>query len=198
MSKFLWLIPVLIIAAAAALINVSFGPNSTADAGDRDRCVRPDDNGDSRGRGRNDERQPKEKRCVVEFGLPGEAWDPGGPQGGGVTRDRVEPNLLQIKSGTTVDFNVLAGHRVLVYDHGLGGVTNFADVNATNVVTPAPPGPPVIAAEAGKTLLGPTASGQSVSLKFEEPGQYLIICAVQPHFLNFGMAMFVVVDESIN
>jgi len=132
-------------------------------------------------------------RCVVQFGLAGEPWDPAGPAGGGVTRDRNQPSLISIRSGTTVEFqNSGTPHRISIYDHGIGGATTFLDVTGTvvsNVIQPN--------ANPGETLVGPLPAGQSTSYKFDEPGQYLVICAFNPHFRNFGQATFVVVDETV-
>ena len=131
-------------------------------------------------------------RCVVQFGSPGESWDlPGGA--GGVTRDRNQPSLISVRSATTVEFqNAGAPHRISIYDHGIGGLTTFLDVTGSvvsNVIQPN--------ATPGETLVGPLASGESTSFTFTEPGQYLVICAFNPHFRNFGQATFVVVDETL-
>jgi len=136
---------------------------------------------------RNDDR-----RCVVQFGLPGESWDPSGGAGG-VTRDRNQPSLISIRSGTTVEFQNAGGpHRIAIYDHGIGGLTTFLDVTGpvvSNVIQPN--------ATPGETLVGPLGAGESTSYRFDEPGQYLVICAFNPHFRNFGQATFVVVDKTV-
>ena len=131
-------------------------------------------------------------RCAVQFGLPGESWDPSGGAGG-VTRDRVQPSLISIRSGTTVDFQNAGGpHRISIYDHGIGGLTTLLDVTGPVVSRVTQPN-----ATAGETLVGPLDPGVSASYMFTEPGQYLVICSFDPHFRNFGQAMFVVVDETV-
>ena len=144
-----------------------------------------------------------EQRCVVQFGLAGEPWDPAAG-GGGVTRDRNVPDLITVRSGTTVDFeNIGAPHRISIYNHGInsvvGGVletnnrTTLVDVTGsvvTNVIQ--------ANAVAGQTLVGPLASGASTSYTFSEPGQYLVICSFNPHFRNFAQATFVIVDDAVN
>ena len=131
-------------------------------------------------------------RCVVQFGLPGESWDLLGGAGG-VTRDRNQPSLISIRSGTTVEFqNAGTPHRISIYDHGIGGLTTFLDVTG-------PLAGPVIQPNTtpGETLVGPLASGESTSFTFTEPGQYLVICAFNPHFRNYGQSTYVVVDETL-
>ena len=135
-------------------------------------------------------------RCVVQFGLPGESWDPSGPLGGGVTRDRNQPSLISIRPETTVEFMNAGGpHVVAIYDRGLtkngsNGVTTFRDVTYT-----VGSGPNIIDDPLGRLAFG--VSGASLEYKFDEPGQYLVICAFRPHLENFGQATFVVVDETV-
>lgn len=134
-------------------------------------------------------------RCVVQFGLPGESWDPPGGAGG-VTRDRNQPSLISIRSGTTVEFQSAGRpHVVAVYDHGLNknGTTN--NLTTFRDITYVSGQPGVIADVDGRLALG--VQGESLDYTFTEPGQYLVICAFRAHFEDFGQATYVVVDETV-
>jgi hypothetical protein len=130
----------------------------------------------------------------VRFGLPGSRIDP--PRGaGGATRDRVEPPVLIVNSGTTLDFrNIGAPHQVAVYDknlakNGTTPPTTFADITTTTG------GPFFIDDPGGRLALG--ASGADLSFTFRNTTgaveQYLVICAFKPHFVDYGMSTVVLV-----
>ncbi|MBI4498876.1 MAG: hypothetical protein HY689_13370 [Chloroflexi bacterium] len=141
----------------------------------------------------------------VLFGLEGEPWDP--PRGaGGVTRDRNTPAVAVVTTGTTVHFINRTGapHRVAVYDTGLaklgtGPVTTLADID-TRILQ----GSFIDDAE-GRLVHGPSPDGVSEADRragaidlyytFTRPGQYLVICSLSSHFLNYGQATFVVVQD---
>lgn len=135
--------------------------------------------------------------CVVDFGSSGESWDPAAGAGG-VTRDRNQPSLVSVRPGTTINFeNVGAPHVVAIYDSGLNknGTTNnlttLRDVTYQVGVAPS-----VIDDPDGRLAIG--GSGASVEYTFDQPGQYLVICAFRPHLENFAQATYVVVGESVN
>jgi hypothetical protein len=131
----------------------------------------------------------------VRFGLPGDPIDPPGQAGGGATRDRVDPPVIIIDSGQTINY-VNAGdpHRVAIYDRGLtkngsGATTTLADINeaaGTGMFLDDP---------VGRLTVG--APGASVSWTFINPTatvqQYLVICAFRPHFVNYAHAQVVLV-----
>jgi hypothetical protein len=130
---------------------------------------------------------------TVRFGLRGAQIDPPGGAGGS-TRDRIEPGVIIINSGTTLDFrNIGAPHRVAIYDKNLmkDGVapTTFLDINATAGAGNFLDDP------AGRLALG--ASGADLSHRFINTTgaleQYLVICAFRPHFQHYGMAAYVLV-----
>ncbi len=104
------------------------------------------------------------------------------------------PKTAKIKAGGTVNFIIAGFHNVNVYDDG----TKPGDINTTLIrPTTAPPGP------AGVPLINdPTRriySGLDPGrhprdrvevVHFPNPGTYLVICGVRPHFVG-GMFGFV-------
>lgn len=116
-------------------------------------------------------------------------------------RDNIIPGTVVIQAGGTVTFQVQTPHRVAIYEPGtrpedirlIPGVTVFNHVG--------PPGPPFIPnfyidepigrlfIEAGPAFGAP----HTVEYTFEEPGRYLVICAIFPHFSQFNMYGWVVV-----
>jgi hypothetical protein len=131
----------------------------------------------------------------VKFGLPGDPIDPPGQQGGGATRDRVDPPVIIINSGDTINYVNDGGvHRVAVYDknlakNGSGPTTTLADINeaaGTGFFLDDP---------VGRLALG--APAESVSWTFTNTSsavqQYVVICAFRPHFVDNAMAQTVLV-----
>ena len=178
-----WLVGVLSIALVAGTSVFASARNADAqnppECGQRSVDVRNDD-----------------PRCVVQFASAGEPWDPGGGSGG-VTEDRNHPPVISIRSGTTVEFqNFGMPHVVAVYDRGLNknGTTNNLTTFRDIVYVPGAP-PSVINDPVGRLAMG--ASGTSLEYTFEEPGQYLVICAFRPHFENYGQSTYVIVDETL-
>lgn len=107
------------------------------------------------------------------------------------------PNEVQIKAGGTVNFIIAGFHLVVVYGDG----TQPDDIDTTITVPAAvPPGPPMINDSNNRVYRGidPTVlpllrgplQGQNQPLlqdrvevvHFPEPGKYLVICGVLPHF----------------
>ena len=94
------------------------------------------------------------------------------------------PQVATIKAGGTVNFVIAGFHVVAVYDDG----TTPADIDTTILV----PGrtPPIINDATNRIyrgldpLLLPAGAQQDrvESVQFSEPGLYLVICAVLPHF----------------
>lgn len=101
------------------------------------------------------------------------------------------PELAKIKPGGTVNFIIGGFHQVIVYDDG----TKPGDINKTLIVpVTVPPGPPLIADPNRRIYRGLDPSLQPQDrvevVHFANPGLYLVICGVLPHF-NEGMYGFV-------
>jgi hypothetical protein len=131
----------------------------------------------------------------VRFGLPGDPIDPPGQAGGGATRDRVDPPVIVISSGQTINYlNEGAPHRVAIYDknlakNGTPAPTTLADINATAGTGTFLDDP------VGRLSLG--GPGESVSWTFTNTTgameQYVVICVFRPHFVNYAQAQVVLV-----
>lgn len=101
------------------------------------------------------------------------------------------PVVAKIKEGGTVNFIIGGFHQVIVYDDG----TQPGDINKTLVVpVTVPPGPPLIADPNRRIYRGLDPSTQPQDrvevVHFDNPGTYLVICGVLPHFVE-GMYGFV-------
>jgi len=92
------------------------------------------------------------------------------------------PSNVTIKQGGTVRFIIGGFHNVVVYDDG----TRPEDINTTLTVTPTNGGPPLINDPAHRIYRGVDPSlvpqDRVEVVQFSEPGTYLVICAVRPHF----------------
>jgi len=102
------------------------------------------------------------------------------------------PNQVKIKAGGTVNFNIAGFHEVIVYREGI----QAGDINTTLTVPPTNGGPPLINDPEGRLYRGLDPSTQLQDrvevVHFPNPGTYLVICGVLPHF-NQGMWGFVTV-----
>jgi plastocyanin len=112
------------------------------------------------------------------------------------------PQLALIRAGGTVNFIIAGFHHVLVYDDG----TKPCDINTSILIAPTNGGPPLIADPNRRIYRGldpstipplevpgtpPIRAQDRVEVvHFPEPGTYLVICGVLPHF-NDGMFGFV-------
>lgn len=131
--------------------------------------------------------------ATMEYGNP-DAGSPFPPPSGHDAsnhgRDKINPRTLVVDAGTTVRFVVNPTHRVVIYDDGtqpedievspatlvtLGGIPNFGidDPDDRLVIQPA----------AAFSFGAPS----TFSYTFTEPGRYLVICGVAPHFVGFNM-----------
>ena len=123
------------------------------------------------------------------------------------------PNEVMIKAGGTVNFIIAGFHLVVVYDDG----TQPSDINTAITVTPTnAPAPPLIDDATNRIyrginptvlpfLQGPPQQGpigppaqpllqdRVEVVHFPNPGRYLVICGVLPHF-NDGMVGYVKVN----
>ena len=110
-------------------------------------------------------------------------------------RDNVHvmiPEVAKIKAGGTVNFIIAGFHQVVVYGDG----TRPEDIN-TGITVPTtnpPPQVPLIADPNRRVYRGPDPSllpaDRVEVVHFAEPGTYLVICGVLPHF-NAGMYGYV-------
>lgn len=121
------------------------------------------------------------------------------------------PHQVTIKAGGTVNFIIAGFHHVLVYGDG----TQPGDIDVNNTISPSQqPAPPLINDPRNRVYRGldpsavrgvapGTASGTLVStvvqdrvevVQFPNPGTFLVICGVRPHFVNDGMYGFVKVN----
>jgi plastocyanin len=96
----------------------------------------------------------------------------------------LSPNVVTIKAGGSVNFIVSGLHNIIVYDDG----TEPEDVDTTLVVntTGTPNDVPIINDATNRIYRGLDPSLQAADrvevVEFKEPGIYLVICGVRPHF----------------
>jgi len=96
------------------------------------------------------------------------------------------PEVAKIKAGGTVNFIISGFHQVAIYDDG----TQPGNIDTNNTVFPSAqpptPPPPLIADPNRRIYRGLDPSLQPADrvevVHFSEPGTYLVICAVLPHF----------------
>jgi plastocyanin len=105
----------------------------------------------------------------------------------------VTPQIATIKAGGTVNFIISGLHQVIVYDNG----TQPGDIDATQLTPPAPPLPQLITDANNRIYRGldprplfPATLDRVEVVNFANPGTYLVICGVLPHF-QVGMYGFV-------
>lgn len=101
------------------------------------------------------------------------------------------PDEVKIKSGGCVDFAISGFHLVLIYDDG----TQPGDVNTSLVISPTNQPVPALIADPNRRIyrgLDPSLFPQDrvEAVHFNQPGTYLVLCGVLPHFLE-GMFGFV-------
>jgi plastocyanin len=102
------------------------------------------------------------------------------------------PRVATIKAGGTVNFIIAGFHNINVYADG----TQPEDINTTlTVPVTQPPGPPLIDDPNNRIYRGLDPSLQPRDrvevVHFANPGTYLVICGVFPHFVNDRMYGFV-------
>lgn len=104
------------------------------------------------------------------------------------------PEVAKIKTGGAVNFIIAGFHQVIVYDDG----TQPTDIDTNDTIpltNPLPPPSPLLISDSdGRIYRGPDPSTQPADrvevVHFAEPGIYLVICGVLPHF-NAGMYGYV-------
>jgi hypothetical protein len=102
------------------------------------------------------------------------------------------PRVATIKAGGTVNFIIAGFHNINVYADG----TQPEDINtALTVPVTQPPGPLLIDDPNNRIYRGLDPSLQPRDrvevVHFANPGMYLVICGVFPHFVNDRMYGFV-------
>lgn len=114
-------------------------------------------------------------------------------------RDNIIPSTVVIPAGGSVTFIVQPPHRVAIYDAGTA-VTDIRLIPGVTLVNHmGPPGPPFIPNfyiddPNGRLFIEATPAfgpEHSVEYTFTEPGRYLVICAIAPHFTEFNMYAWV-------
>jgi plastocyanin len=103
------------------------------------------------------------------------------------------PYEVTIRAGGSVNFIIAGFHQILVYGNGV----QPTDIDHTNTIpVSVPPGPPLVNDPANRVYRGldPSAllgvQDRVEVVHFHEPGIYLVICGVLPHFLE-GMIGYV-------
>jgi plastocyanin len=136
--------------------------------------------------------------ATVLFGndSAGSPFDPGaGHDRSGHARDTLIPGTVVINRGGTVTFKIGFVHQIAVYQPGKGP----EDVNTSALdFSSSCFGIPLITDSVGRIYTPPaqpcTGGPTSVSYTFNQPGKYLVICTLLPHF-NIKMYGWVVVQD---
>ena len=102
---------------------------------------------------------------------------------------RVVPYLVTIKAGGSVAFVISGLHQILVY--GPDVLPDSINAQLTRPSTGTPAGTPLINDTANRVYAGLDPSTQprerTEAVNFHAEGKYLVICGVQPHFVNDQM-----------
>lgn len=120
-------------------------------------------------------------------------------QPGNAANHHILPTTIEIKAGGVVNFAVAGFHQIFVYLPGMGPgdilvppsglfINDFLNLYYQGI---APAGGPLGTAP---TTNPSNASNRVEPVSFSEPGTYLVICNVRPHFLD-GMFAFVKVSN---
>lgn len=144
-----------------------------------------------------DQDSKKKLSVTVSFGAGLNTAQPGN-----AANHHVLPKTINVKTGGVVNFVVSGFHQVYVYRPGTEPenivvppaglfINDFNNLYYLGInpgpnppPSPLPPGVPPIPANASN------APNRVESVSFNEPGTYLVICNVRPHFLD-GMIAFV-------
>ena len=137
-----------------------------------------------------------ESTATVQFGRPdtGSPFPPpSGHDQSSNAKDNLTPRTVVIAAGGSVTFEIAGFHQPAIYQAG----TTPADIVPTTAPTP-PPGR--VNDPNGRLALAPlnippaTTSWTSPAGTFAEPGRYLVICNIRPHFVTFEMYGWVIVQ----
>ena len=125
-----------------------------------------------------------------------------------VNNHQLIPKEVTIKAGGSVNFVISGFHHILVYGNG----TKPSDINVSMTITPSQaPVPPLIADPTNRIYRGldpsvlpvlpaapatPPVAGQVMQdrvevVRFPQPGRYLVICGVLPHFVDAATGEFI-------
>lgn len=134
----------------------------------------------------------KNLSVTVSFGAGMNTAQPGNP-----ANHHVLPSTIKVKVGGVVNFAVAGFHEIFVYLPGRGPEDIVVPPSGLFIndltglyyqgINPAAPPPAGVS----------NARNRVESVSFSEPGTYLVICNVRPHFLD-GMFAFVEVTGSGN
>jgi hypothetical protein len=112
------------------------------------------------------------------------------------------PGVVDIKAGGAVNFIISGFHHVLIYDDG----TKPSDINYTAKIPTTLPGPPLINDPVKRIYRGldpsvmPQLPGSTPTMalqdrvevvRFPNRGTFLVICGVQPHFVDLATGQFI-------
>lgn len=117
----------------------------------------------------------------------------GDPAGGVGNNHALIPQIVTIKEGGSVNFNISGGHVVAVYDDK----TQPEDINTTNIepaASCATSAGGVLSDSNSRIYRGPCFTGRRDGVEvvqFSKPGTYLVICARKNHFERDDMFGFV-------
>ncbi|HEV8364313.1 MAG TPA: hypothetical protein VGQ52_12400 [Gemmatimonadaceae bacterium] len=141
--------------------------------------------------------------AVIEFGRTGVGSPfppPSGHDMSGHAYDKILPHTVNIAAGGSVTFNILPIHAVAVYDDG----TKPADITLTDatlddlILGPITIPNFVINDPANRIANGPApgfaGSWTTPAGTFDNPGTYLVICKILPHFAVTKMYAYVKVQ----
>lgn len=109
--------------------------------------------------------------------------------------DAIRPRTVVVEAGSTVRFEIAPAHKPAVYEPGT--TAEDIDVSSTEDAGLPFPFPPLINDEDGRLARGDLnvnfATGETMDFEFtfEEPGRYLVICEVVPHFVGAKMYAWV-------
>lgn len=103
----------------------------------------------------------------------------------------LQPNIVLIKAGGTVNYIIAGLHQIAVYGNG----TKPEDINPNILINNPAPFPPFIDDSTNRVFKGITPIGPTgipnldrvEVVQFPDRGLYLVICAVRPHFVNDKM-----------
>jgi plastocyanin len=117
---------------------------------------------------------------------------PGGPNDRTKNHHVLTPFNAQIKPGGAVCFVISGFHQPTIYQPG----TRPEDINPNLVVAGSVP--PLIDDPNGRVFRGvdprTVAQDRTENVTLNEPGKYLVICAVQPHFVADNMHGYITVQ----
>ena len=133
--------------------------------------------------------------AVVQFGREKQGTDffpPGSHDASFNAKDAIRPRTVVISAGGTVDFVITAAHFLALYEPGVAP----ADIDVSLLEPPGTPFPfpPLINDPDRRIVRGPPlhfGPPTTWSWTFDQPGKYLVICQVLPHFVDANMYAWV-------